>query len=314
MALQLNSFPIDQPVMPEERQIGRLPSIESLETRLALPAHQWLIGERRIGKTSVAKAALARLRKNGSVAIDVDLSKLEISTTPAFAGEIARQAQAGRAGDAAAVAGRVLGFARKQTGRAKELSSTLNQLGYEDAGEALKAVSAVLAGADDGAPGLDRILGAVALHARATERRAYVLLDEIHLLANLDQAQEGVARWCREAESPLVFIFAGSEESAAQALREGRQPLASIGEEFQLAEIAKEDWMPGLRSRFAEAEVTIADDELEAILAASDCHPRRTMLVASRVRASAAGEPDRTATPTVVELAIKTAEGDRSWR
>jgi hypothetical protein len=118
----------------------------------------------------------------------------------------------------------------------------------------------------------------------------------------------------RDTESPIVFVFAGSEESAAAALRETGQPLASIGEEFELSEIAREDWMPGLRMRFDEAGVEIGENELTAILDASDCHPRRTMLVASRVRASAAKEPDGVATPTVVELAIGDAERDRSWR
>lgn len=314
MGLHINIFPIDQPVMPEERQIGRLICIENAETRLSLPAHQWLIGERRIGKTSVAKAVLARLRRTGSIAMDMDLSKLEISTTEALAGEIARQAQAARAGDPAATARRMLGFTRKQAGRAKGLSKALEQLGYQDGAQALAAASSILAEADDGAPGLDQVLGAVALHARATERRAYLLLDEIHLLAGLDRAQEAVARWCREAESPIVFVFAGSEESAASALREEGQPLASIGEEFKLSEIAREDWIPGLRSRFAEADVKIGNTELEAILTASNCHPRRTMLVASKVRASVMKQPDGVATPTVVELAIKDAERDRSWR
>lgn len=314
MALQVNPFPIDQPVMPEERQIGRLVCIEKLETRLNLPAHQWLIGERRIGKTSVAKAVLARMRRGGSVAMDLDLSKLTISTPKAFAGEIARQAQAGRAGEAAAAANRVLGFTRRKAGQAKGLSRTLEQLGYEDVAHALAAASSVLAAADDGAPGLDQVLGAVALHARATERRAYLLLDEIHLLAELDGAPEGVAKWCRDAESPIVFVFAGSEESAAAALREEGQPLASIGEEFKLSEIAREDWIPGLRSRFADAGVEIAERELEAILRASECHPRRTMLIASRVRASVTQEPDGVATAILVELAIKASEQDRSWR
>lgn len=300
--------------MPEGRQIGRLVCIENLERRLGLPAHQWLIGERRIGKTSVAKAALARLRKSGSVAIDVDLSRLEISTTEALAGEIARQAQAGRAGDADAAVQRMLGFAKRQTRRARELGKALENLGYEDGAQALAAVSAVLAEADDGGPGLDQVLGAVALHAMATGQRACLLLDEIHLLARLDRAQERVAKWCREAESPIVFVFAGSEESAAAALRERGRPLASIGEEFELPEIAREDWLPGLRSRFAEAGVEIEEAQLGAILDASGCHPRRTMLIASKVRASAAREPDGVATRIMVELAIKDAERDRSWR
>lgn len=314
MTLQPIAFPIDQPVMPEARQIGRRTCIEKLETRLGSPAHQWLIGERRIGKTSVAKAVLARLRQRSSVALDIDLSKLRLSTPTGLAGEIARQAQAARAGDQAARAQGLFGFAKKQKGRVGDLGKALAALGYEDEGEALAAVSSLLAGADDGAPGLEKVLGALALHARATARRAYVLLDEVHLLEDLEQAEALVAKQCRQADSPIVFAFAGSEESAARALREVGRPLASVGEEFHLSEIAREDWIPGLRVRFIEAQVEISDGELDAIVTASGGHPRRTMLIASRIRASAAMQPDRVATPTLVELAIQEARRDRSWR
>jgi hypothetical protein len=98
VALQAPLFPIDQPVMPEDRQIGRGPSIDLLRWRLDEPAHQWLIGPRRIGKTSVAKAALTRLKADGVVALDIDMSKIGISSERELAGEIARQARAAHAG------------------------------------------------------------------------------------------------------------------------------------------------------------------------------------------------------------------------
>jgi hypothetical protein len=91
VALQAPLFPIDQPVMPEERQIGRGMSIALLQHRLGDATHQWLIGPRRTGKTSVAKAALSRLRADGVVALDIDMSKLGISTEQQLAGEIARR-------------------------------------------------------------------------------------------------------------------------------------------------------------------------------------------------------------------------------
>lgn len=266
MSLQPVLFPIDQPVMPEERQIGRLPAIDKLEATLSTVTHQWLIGERRIGKTSVAKAVLARLRKRGLVALDIDLSKLEIAAPEHLANEIAQQGQTAQADG------------------------------------------------DEEEPELSKALAALSRRARATERHVYVLLDEVHLLADLHGAEEQVSRWCREHDSPIVFIFAGSAESAARELREPGRPLAAVGREFQLADIAGEDWLVGLRSRFSEAEVEIADRELEAIVLASGGHPRRTMLVASNVHSSACQQPDRAATETLVELAIRGAKGDRSWR
>lgn len=314
MALQSNLFPIDQPVMPEARQIGRAGAIMALEAKLCSPAHQWLIGERRIGKTSVAKAVLARLRARGSVALDVDLSKQQLFGPEDLAGEIARQAQAARAGEALAKAKTILGIGRRQRGRVKELGTALTQLGFDDEGQALDAVAALLAGADDGSPGLDQVLGSLALHARATEHRAYLLLDEVHLLAGIETAERVVARWCHEPESPLVCILAGSEESAVRELRDEGRPLAAVGEEFELPAIGHEDWVAGLRERFDEIALKVEGSDLDAIVQASGGHPRRTMLIASRIQTSAEINGEAIARQTLVSLAIRDAEGDRSWR
>ncbi len=311
VALQPPIFPIDQPVMPEGRQIGRRPAIDALERRVDGAVHQWLIGPRRIGKTSVAKAVLARLRTKNVVALDVDLSKLGLSIPEGLAGEIARQAQAARAG--AQQGRRLLRLATRQASRAGTLGNALKDLGFDDEGEALAAVSSVLAAADDGAPGLASVLEALALQARATGRRVAILFDEVHLLARLKGSEGEISRWAREPDSPIVFVFAGSEEASVRALREPGRPLAAVGQEFHLADIATEDWLHGLRQRFREANVTIADAELFSIVEASDGHPRRTMLIATYVHEAAGAQPDRTATEVLVTLAISDAKADHAW-
>lgn len=298
--------------MPEDRQIGRAGSIEMLAARIGDATHQWLIGPRRIGKTSVAKAAISRLRAGGAVALDVDMSKLAITDEQGLAGELARQAQAAHAG-LSSDGGRIKRFAGRHAADAGLLGKAVTSLGYGDEGEALSAVSALLAGADDGAPGLGAVLDALALHAHATGIRSAVLLDEVHLLGGVDGCEREVARLARDADVPLVFVFAGSEESAVRALREAGRPLASVGAELTLPDISSEDWLSGLRQRFAEAEITIGGSELYAIIEAADGHPRRTMLICARVQSSALAAPDHEAAPAVVELAIRDAKGDRSW-
>ena len=298
--------------MPEQRQIGRGASIDLLRDRLDDATHQWLIGPRRTGKTSVAKAVLARLRADGGVALDIDMSKLSITTELDLAGEIARQAQAAHAG-LPRVARRLTGLVRRRAGDAKRLGKTLEELGFGDDGEALAAVAALLAEADDGSPGLATVLEALSLHARATGRRSVILLDEVHLLASVDGAERELARWARESDVPVVFTFAGSEESAVRALREPGRPLAPIGEELSLPDIATEDWLHGLRRRFEEAAVTVKDAHLLSIVEASDNHPRRTMLICARLHSSAEAASDQTATDALVELAIRDARGDHSW-
>jgi AAA domain len=313
MALQRLLFPIDHPVMPEERQIGRLPSIEGLERQINMPAHQWLIGPRRIGKTSVAKAVIARLRVHDAVALDVDIANLGISTSQELAGEIARQAQAAGAG-VPRPDRRVLNRLSRQASNAGILVKSVAELGFNSEAEALDVVASLLATADRGEPGLDKVLDVLALHAMTTGQRVVILLDEVQRLAGLDDdCEETVSRWARKQDSPLVFIFAGSEESAVRALRKRGRPLASVGTEFKLPTISTEDWLHGLAGLFREAQVTIAREELLTIIEAADAHPRRTMLIAHHVHVLADEQAGLTATPTLVGLAIRDTHEDRSW-
>jgi hypothetical protein len=255
MALSLPLFPIDQPV-PEARQVGRGSSIDALQRRLQGVSHQWLIGERRIGKTSVAEAVLARLQEEGAVTLSIDLTKLGMITSDNLAREIAARAAAAKA----------------TAGPDEEHRS-----------------------------GLDKALNELAAHARAAGQHSFVLLDEVQLIARIPDADRHICRWCRESDSPIVFIFAGSEETAIRELREAGKPLAAVGSEFVLPEISPEDG------------IQIADRELDAIIATSGGHPRRTMLVAGNVYATTAAQPDRVATPTLVELAINDSKQDHSW-
>lgn len=234
--------------------------MDALQRRLEGVSHQWLIGERRIGKTSVAEAVLARLHKQGTVTLSVDLTRLGMITSDNLAREIAAQA-----------------------------------------------------GDEEDRTDLDKALNRLAADARAAGRHSFVLLDEVQLIAKIPDADRHIGRWCRESDSPIVFIFAGSEETAVRELRKPGKPLTAVGSEFNLPEISPEDWRPALRDRFAEGGVQVSDRELDAIIAASGGHPRRTMLVAGNVYAIAAAQPDRVATPTLVELAIKDSEQDLSW-
>jgi hypothetical protein len=309
--LQQIPFPIDQPVMPEERQIGRQLAIDRLEARITAAGHQWIIGPRRIGKTSVAKAALGRLRQRAFVALDLDLSKLTISNLDELAGEVARQAQAARVGVEGR--GKFRSLVSGQGQNAKRLSGALGELGYKSGADALAVASSVLAGSDDGSPGLGPVLRALALHARATGRNVIVLFDEVHLLATLRGATGEVASVCREEDCPVVFLFAGSEESAVRALRDQGEPLEKIGQEFTLGEISFADWLRGLDRRFREFGVRVGEGDLYRIVEASDGHPRRTMLICSNLHSAAVARGDCVASGDLVDLAIYDARKDRAW-
>jgi hypothetical protein len=311
--LQAPLFPIDHPVMPEERQIGRASAIDDLERRIEGATHQWLIGPRRIGKTSVAKAALARRRAAGAVALDADLTKLKISGAEDLAGELARQARAAGVG-VISPARRARRGAATVARQIAEIGRTVEDLGYQDESDAARGIAALLAGADDGQIGMRQLLDALIAHAVGSGRRVVVLLDEVHLVADLGDCEHELARAAREQDSPIVLVFAGSERSAVAALRSPPRPLAPVGQELHLPEITTAAWLPGLHERFTEAGIMIDRREILAIVEASDGHPRRTMLISNYVHTAATAERERTADQLLVGLAIRDAMADLAWK
>jgi hypothetical protein len=308
MTSSLPPFPVDGPVLPEARQIGRTEVIDRLERRIVEQAgHQWLVGPRRTGKTSVAKAALDRLRSAGHIGLEVDVSARRLASAGDLAAELANLGRAAGVGGARAKA-RLAGGVLRRKESIEVAERVLAVLGADDAAAAVAATGALFGAAEEAAPDLEQVLAALAAHAAIADERVAVLLDEVHRLATLgaDGAVANAARWGQDG---LVFVLAGSEESAVEKLRTDG-PLRSIGQELELPAIAAVDWMDGLRERFEQLGTAIDNAEIYAIIEATDGHPRRTMLVCSYVLDGAASGP---ADGEVVADAIRRATKDRSW-
>jgi hypothetical protein len=307
--LPLPAFPIDGPVLPESRQIGRGEAIDLLERRVVdQAAHQWLIGPRRIGKTSLAKAAADRVRRAGHIAIEIDLSRSSVRDAHTLASELARQARAAGVGaGVAAAARRVIG--RRANRAANPMADTLAAVGADDAGRAVEGIAALLGAAEEAPADLDAILQGLAIEPRLVERRIMVLLDEVHLLREIG-CEQAIANGARGGQKGLVFVFAGSEQSVIDALRTDG-PLAKIGQSFSVPEIATPAWLCGLTARFDEIGVRVAERLLFEILDASDGQPRSTMLICSYVQSLS--RPQGQADEVIVREAIRQARDDGSW-
>jgi hypothetical protein len=306
MALPLPAFPIDGPVVPEERLIGRSDFLAQLERRaLKQAAHQWILAPRRMGKTSIAKALLDRVRHE-HVALEVDLSSARVSTANALAAELAVQARA------AGVGTRGLRGAAKvvtKAARDRRIEQLAKLVGEEDAATAIRSVQAILGRAEEVTPELEQVLRALAVHALVAEHRVVVLIDEVPRLASIGGA-EAVANVARAGQHGLVLLLAGSEESAVAALFDDG-PLRGIGQQCPLPDISTADWMEGLRTRFAEIGVEIDPAQLFDVIEASDGHPRRTMLVCSHIQDLVDGTS--IADRALVSAAIDVARKSRTW-
>jgi hypothetical protein len=308
VANSLPPFPIDGPVLPEARQIGRTGVIDRLDRRIIDQAgHQWLIGPRRIGKTSVAKAALDRLRAAGHIGLEVDVSARRFTSAGDLATELAVLGRAAGVGGARAKAKLAGGLLRRK-GTIKVAERVLAVLDAEDAAAAVAGIGSLFGAAEEQPPDLEQVLAALAAHAAIADERVAVLIDEVDRLAGLS-ATDAVANAARWGQDGLVLVLAGSEESAVEKLRTDG-PMRAIGQELELPAIDASDWMTGLRERFEGVGVAIDNAEIYAVIDATDGHPRRTMLVCSYVLDGARGGA---VDAELVADAVRRSKKDLSW-
>jgi hypothetical protein len=171
------------PPLTEEQQIGRGPAIEDLAERLRRSEVKKLYEARRVGKTTVARAALRRFRIAGGIDAEVNLA---IHRTPGdAASELASQLAAGLTAPEAARSA-LRRFAGTLTLARRDLD--------DDASAILELVDGPLGDGRDPA----RVLVNAGRHAR---RSLAVFLDEAHVIGSwppADQEALGDADWRSE--------------------------------------------------------------------------------------------------------------------
>lgn len=316
-------FPIDGPVRPPGRMIGRAADVEALARVLGQEhVSQLLADERRTGKTSVVMAALDEMRSRGRIAIDCDLSADGQRSSRTVAGHLAAQARIAGIGNPRA-GRRAARTAREILGRLSgdALRGLTQLLGIEDAADAAGAVVMLLGPADDGATQLPAVLRALQAHAVLADEPVVIFVDELQAPADASvgwkrqdatDLENHLAQAARSAPGGLVFCFAGSDSALRESLLKPGRPLAGIGARFELQPIAYGAWVPGLRARFGELGQSVEADALDAILDEGRGHPRRTMHICHH--ASQWARPNRDVVDgSVVENAIRDARHHPSW-
>jgi hypothetical protein len=274
------AFPTEG-LVPERRQIGRLPAIEGLERRLLDPGHWALIDRRRFGKSSVANAALTRVRgRSKFVTISIDLRQLRVGDELELV-KAMRQGAA-NAGIDHQVTGKVarnLKELLKGQGPSvvKEVSNVLGlpaEVG--DATLIAQTLGGLLGG--DQLPDLAQQLGAFEAWAMAHERCVVLFIDEVQQLAGWHDGAtvEGLSRAMRLPLRRVRLLFAGSETTSMRELFAPGRPLREHTNDFDLPDIARADWLHHLPDRFNELGFTVDPAALEAALDASPGLPLRT--------------------------------------
>jgi hypothetical protein len=295
----------------EQRQIGRGGAIDRLQGRVERGQHALLFGERRIGKSSVSAAVVARIQAAGGIGIDIDLSA-GIGDERGLVATLLTQARDQQIGRATKGVGRTQAV-RRRVERIRSAVGLMEALGIDESAELDQVLAAV--SMEEGFIDLRRILAAIHADALICERPVVILIDEIqHLLGwrNTDAVQHELARTMRSSRGPS-FVFAGSERRPIEQLFAPGGPLHREGLIFTLPEIADGDWEIGLVARFAQGGITIDAHMVRAILAISDGHPQDTMRLCEHVYEWALASATRTVDENVLSRARAEAIRHPSW-
>ena len=298
-------FPTDHPIDPDS-MIGRAGDVERITLALLGGANVVLAGPRRIGKTTVADAALEACRSVGAYTARVDLFDcadagalahllvLELlANRPPIRRAIADAARAGRSiFDALRTSATIR--ARQDLGEDIELTFDLGRTEQEP----LIAL--------DGALRLAQTL------AERDERRVILFLDEFQDVASRRFGEpDTVTRRIRSIfqRSPSVSIlFAGSVEHLMRDLfGPSERALSQFGSFHELAPIAPDEWAAGIEARLALDRTTIEPDALARLIELGETHPRATMLIAQQAHLLALEELSRRIDHAMVQVAVRRA-------
>jgi hypothetical protein len=287
------------PIIDEAHQIGRRNSIEALTDRLRAGDVVRVFDRRRWGKSSVARAALARLTAERLVAIRLPLDEYPTASAAATVLANAFRKPAERATSGARAIGSRLGTA-------------LSRAGQTAGSEEVSIVGGLLQDLKPEEVTLQRVLSAIPTELAKSERRGAIAIDEAHVIAKWDRDERASLRAFMARDDRLAGIALTSSDNHAERKLKRSNVLGYLGEEFTLPAINVDDWRHGLRSRFDQAGVPIDREALDLLLEESRCHPYCTMLLAKH--AAELGQPFEAVTVSVIRLALPTVQKHEAWR
>jgi hypothetical protein len=293
--------------------IGRADDVDGTALALLGGGNVVMAGARRIGKTTVADAALEVCRRDGAYTAKVDL--FDCGDAGALAHLLALELLANRPPLRRAISDAVR--AGKGVLGALRTSATLRA--RQDLGEEIEITIDVGRAEAEPMKALDSALRLAQRLAERDQRRVVVFLDEFQDIAGDRFGDpETVTRRVRAIfqRSPDVSVlFAGSIEHLMRDLfGPTERALSQFGSFRELTPITGEEWADGIRSRLKGDRTTIPDDALGRLLELGEGHPRATMLIAQQAHLQAIEELRHEIDHAMVVAALDRALGAEQLR
>jgi hypothetical protein len=286
-------FPTDEPVSGEAL-IGRADDVDAIASSLLGAINVVLAGPRRLGKTSVARAALEVCRRADAYTVAVDLFRQPDAL------QLAESLTVGALANRPNVR-QLLARARQAPARARQVAAmTATVRLKQELGDAVELAFSPAVGDVAADRALADALELLQRIAAADDKRLVLFLDEFQELAAPRKPYgnpDAVTRQLRAVlqDSPAVTVlFAGSIEHVMRDLfGPAERALSQFGSFYELPPIAPEDWAVGIPARLKLDRCAIDADALEQLIQRGEGHPRATMLIAQQAHYVATLEPTR---------------------
>lgn len=232
----------------------------------------FLIGPRRYGKTSILKAAEARLAAREIVVLRYDAEAYEnvgLLAGALFAGAVRKYASA---------------LERAQTVARKFFSALKPSLSLEPADGKLT----VSIGVDRGTPRtevplLTDVLNGIERLAADDGRKALVIFDEFQqVVAEAGEKAERQIRAAVQTHSNVGYVFAGSgTRMMTEMIASSARAFWQLGDPLYLGPIPREEFIPFLRDGLESTGARVDDAAIARILDASEDVPYNVQQLAS---------------------------------
>ncbi len=300
-------FPTDRP-LPAKEMIGRGDEAFDLARELSNGMNRLIAGPRRMGKTTLCRAALDLVRAEGQYVASLDLFEF---TEPARLAEalvdrvIANRSGTARAKHAVAKGGRRVASMAALTPVARMKA---------DLGEEFSLALEPALRKRDPVGALGNAFRAAQRVCEIDNQRLVILIDEFQELGaprNPFGDPERVTKAMRAALQDcdrITTLFTGSLEHMMRDLfGPAQRAFYRWGGWHELWPIDAATWRAGILDRYLANGLRPADGAVERIVDLGEGHVRSTMLIAKQAYLTAITLGEPTISPTVAEVALEMA-------
>lgn len=224
--------------------------------------HVILFSQRRYGKTSLVSKLLEQVRKDGIVAVYVDL--YPISTVADFIEEYGRSIARG------------LSSSEKAVKLIRNLFTRLHlTMGIQPDGSPQWGI-----GFDRNreAESLEEVVSCLEGYLERKDRYGVVVFDEFQQIAEIEGDKiERRLRTAIQAQRRISYLFVGSKKHLLYDMfNNPNRPFYRSGKIFPLGRIPREDLGRAIQDRFKEINVSVDEEAVEKIVETAECHPYYT--------------------------------------